>query len=130
MSTEDDTSVRLDKWLWAARFFKTRGASKEAIEGGRIHLNGSRAKPARQVRAGDTLDITRGEVRFEVVVAGVSEKRGPAVRAQELYEETEQSQERRRLERERRKAVVLPVHTQKGRPTKRDRRQLQRLKDS
>lgn len=130
MSTEEAPSVRLDKWLWAARFFKTRGTSKEAIEGGKVHVNGNRAKAARAVKPGDILDITRGEIRYEVVVVGVAEKRGPASIAHGLYEETSESAERRRVERERRKSVAVPDWPQKGRPTKRDRRQLQRFKNT
>src|SRR5947208_3190063 len=83
--------VRLDKWLWAARLVKTRGLAAEAIAGGRVHLNGARAKPSKEVRSGDRLEITVGQVRREVLVRGVAERRGPAREAQLLYEETPES---------------------------------------
>src|SRR3712207_1085464 len=83
--------VRVDKWLWAARFFKHRGAATEAVVGGRVHGNGARVKPAKEVRTGDTVEITSGPIQWTVVVAGVSDKRGPAPVAQALYEETPES---------------------------------------
>jgi ribosome-associated heat shock protein Hsp15 len=122
--------VRVDKWLWAARFFKTRGLAAEAIQGGRVHLGGVRAKPAKEVRVGDTLDITIGQTPWTVVVRAVSERRGPASEAALLYEETPESRERReRLAAERRVAPP-PGAEFHGRPTKRDRRRIEAIRAS
>ena len=120
--------VRIDRWLWAARFFKTRGAATEAVLGGRVHLNGSRAKPAKEVRAGDRLEITVADARREVVVQAVAERRGPASVASTLYEETPDSIARReRIAAERR--LARPLGADLGmRPTKRDRRRLEALR--
>ena len=90
-----DEKIRIDKWLWAARFFKTRALASEAVQGGHIHLNGTRAKPSRAVSAGDELSITKGPYRFEIEVKGVAAKRGPAKEAQRLYEESDESKEKR-----------------------------------
>jgi ribosome-associated heat shock protein Hsp15 len=84
-------NVRLDRWLWAARFFRTRGLAQQAIAGGHVHLNGQRVKAARAVRAGDRLEISRGAERYELVVTALAERRGPASVAQGLYQETEAS---------------------------------------
>jgi ribosome-associated heat shock protein Hsp15 len=120
--------VRVDKWLWAARFFKTRGLAAEAIQGGRVHLGGVRAKPAKEVRVGDMLDITIGQTPWTVVVRAVSERRGPASEAALLYEETAESRERReRLAAERRVAPP-PGSEFRGRPTKRDRRRIEAIR--
>jgi len=120
--------VRIDRWLWAARFFKTRGAATEAVLGGRVHVNGVRVKPAKDVAAGDRLEVTVGDQRREVIVLGVAEKRGPASVAAALYEETQESIERReRLAAERR--LARPLGADLGaRPTKRDRRRLDALR--
>src|SRR5690349_10533214 len=89
-------AVRLDKWLWAARIFKTRALATEAIAGGRVHVNGTRAKPSKDVKAGDRLEVTRERgFRIELVVRGVAERRGPAKDAAQLYEETPESVEER-----------------------------------
>jgi ribosome-associated heat shock protein Hsp15 len=120
--------VRIDKWLWAARFFKTRGAATEAVVGGHVHVNGERVKPARDVKLGDRLEIRRGQQRFTVVVTGLAERRGPAAAAAELYEETPESvaeRERRREERRLAKPVGADLT---ARPTKRDRRRLDALR--
>jgi ribosome-associated heat shock protein Hsp15 len=112
--------VRLDKWLWAARFYKTRSLATDAVLGGHVHVGDVRVKPSREVRLGETLEITQGPRRRTVVVTGLSDKRGPASVAQTLYEETAESiarGEQRRLERQ---AEPQPV----GRPTKVDRRRL------
>lgn len=121
-------SVRIDQWLWAARFFKTRSLAQQAIRGGKIHINGHRCKPARTVQPGDHLNITRGEETFAIDVLALSAKRGPATMAQALYRETPESiaarqrqAGQRRLERA---AQTGPVR----RPDKRQRRQLRRLK--
>jgi ribosome-associated heat shock protein Hsp15 len=116
------TPVRIDRWLWAARLVKTRPLAAEAVKGGRVHLNGQAIKPSRDVRPGDRLELTIGQVRREVVVRGTAERRGPASEAQLLYEETPESvaaRERLRVER-RLEQPVAP--TTGGRPTKRDRR--------
>ena len=120
--------VRLDKWLWAARFYKTRSLAKTAVGGGKVHLNGSRTKAAKEVVPGDRLTVTRGEVEQTVVVAAVSERRGGASIAATLYEETPESidnRERRSAER-RMRAAGLKVP--KSRPNKRQRRALRDLK--
>jgi ribosome-associated heat shock protein Hsp15 len=116
--------VRLDKWLWAARFYKTRSLATDAVLGGHVHVGEARVKPSREVRVGETLEITQGPRRRTVVVTGLSDKRGPASVAQTLYEETAESiarGEQRRLERQ---AEPQPV----GRPSKVDRRRLDALR--
>jgi ribosome-associated heat shock protein Hsp15 len=120
-----EAGVRLDRWLWAARFFKTRGMAQAAVAGGHVHVNGRRAKPAYAVRRGDKMAITRGEDRIEVRVMGLAERRGPAKEAQALYEETEASRAAREQMRLHRAAVrsAAPAH----RPDKRDRRRLIRF---
>lgn len=116
--------LRLDKWLWAARFFKTRSLATTAIDGGRAHLNGSRVKPAHTVHIGDEVEITRGQDRITVRVIALSDKRGPAPIAQGLYEETQQSIDRRA------QASAAPVESGRrgGRPTKQDRRRLGKVR--
>jgi ribosome-associated heat shock protein Hsp15 len=118
--------VRIDKWLWAARFFKTRSLATEAVDGGKVRLNGERTKPARNVKAGDTLHIDNGATEWEVVIRDLSDKRGPAPVAQSLYSETEESIARRQQEAEQKRLFREPSSTIKGRPTKRDRRLLDR----
>ncbi|MBA2294463.1 MAG: RNA-binding S4 domain-containing protein [Actinobacteria bacterium] len=116
--------VRIDRWLWAARFFKTRSAATEAVLGGRVHVNGARVKPAKDVRAGDRLELTIAGVRRDVVVLDVAEKRGSATVAATLYEETEESAARREQHALERRAA-RPLGADLGaRPTKRDRRRL------
>lgn len=117
-------SVRIDKWLWAARFFKTRSLATDAVDGGKVRLNGERVKPARSVKIGDTLDIDNGSTEWEVVVRDLSDKRGAASVAQALYTETEGSIGRRQARSEQRKFFREPGEAIKGRPTKRDRRQI------
>ncbi len=121
--------MRIDKWLWAARFFKTRTLSREAVELGRVRVSGERTKPSREIRVGDVLQIMRGQERFEVQVAGLSEVRGPAPVAQTLYEETEQSKEKRtRIAEMKRFSEEPATSIRKGRPTKRDARKLREFK--
>lgn len=120
-------SVRLDKWLWAARFFKTRSQAKAAIDGGHVRLNGKRAKAAKEVKCGDTLNIRRGWEDFTVEVESLSDRRGGAVEAAVLYRETDASVEKRERERELRRAAGL--QSSYGRPSKRDRRQMERLRE-
>ena len=116
--------MRLDKWLWAARFFKTRTLSVEAIEGGRVSVNGDRAKPAKEVRAGDAVTVRRPPFEFAVVVKELSDKRGPATVAATLYEETAESRARRTVLAAEMKARPQPRF--KGRPTKKTRRDYER----
>jgi len=118
--------LRVDKWLWAARFFKTRSLASEAVEGGRVHVNGQRAKPSREVRVGDALTITAAE-SWEVVVRALADRRGPAPEARLLYEETPVSAAAREAARESRRFIADPAADRQGRPTKRDRRQLGRF---
>jgi ribosome-associated heat shock protein Hsp15 len=121
------TRVRIDKWLWAARFFKTRSQAARACELGRIASHGQTAKPAREVHAGDRLSIKNESGEFEVDVLLLSEMRGPAVVAQTLYQETEASRALRLQRAEDRKAMPH-VEAPRGRPSKRDRRQINRVR--
>ncbi len=121
--------VRIDKWLWAARFFKTRSLAAEAIERGRVTINGDRCKPARHVRPGDVLDIDNGSTEWQVKVLALSDQRGSATVARELYLETEASMQRRAVLAEQRKLFTEPGESIRGRPTKRDRRQLDRSRE-
>lgn len=119
-------TTRIDKWCWAARFFKTRSQATEAVDRGRIRLNGERTKPAHNVKVGDRLDIDNGATEWEVLVTGIADKRGSATIAATLYRETEQSIARRQAEAERHRLFSEPAALIKGRPTKRDRRLLDR----
>lgn len=123
MSSE---AVRIDKWLWAARFFKTRTLATSAVEGGKVKLNNERTKPSRSVKEGDVLDIDNGSTEWQVVVKALAEQRGSAAMAQALYSETPESLQRRQQESEKRKYFREPGASIKGRPTKRDRRALDR----
>ncbi len=120
-------SMRLDKWLWAARFFKHRTAATEAVDGGKIKLNGVAVKPARDVKVGDRLDITIGEDTRTVIVRAIADKRGSATVAQTLYEETAESIEARERAHDLRKFAAAPGADLHGRPTKRDRRRMDRF---
>ena len=112
--------MRIDRWLWTARLFKTRGLAAEAVKGGRVHVNGVAAKPSREVEPGDELEITIGALRRTVIVRGAAERRVSAAEAAPLYEETPESLTERERQRElRRLAGPLDLG---GRPTKRDRR--------
>ncbi len=122
------TGVRIDKWLWAARFFKTRSMAARACELGRISSNGQHAKPAREVRAGDMLRVRNESGEFEIEVLAVSDVRGPAPVAQTLYRETEASREARQRLAEQRKAMPDFEGPREGRPSKRDRRLVSRLR--
>ncbi|NVD99579.1 RNA-binding S4 domain-containing protein [Massilia sp. BJB1822] len=119
-------NIRIDKWLWAARFFKTRSLACEAIDKGKVKLDGERVKPARNVKPGDKLAIDNGSDEWEVQVLGLSGKREAAPIARTLYEESAASIARRAAEQERRKLFREPGADFKGRPTKRDRRQWDR----
>ncbi len=122
------TGVRMDKWLWAARFFKTRALASHACELGRIQSSGQPAKPAREVRVGDMLHVTNDGGDFDVEVLLLSEMRGPASVAQTLYRETEASRELRKKAAEERKAMPHFESSREGKPSKRDYRQLDRLR--
>ena len=126
MAKQDTSSEsqRLDKWLWAARFYKTRSLAVEAINGGKVHLNKQRAKPSRTVRVEDTLTISKPPYEFEIIVAGLNLQRRPAAEAQQLYQETSDSQKKREALREQIKNEPLGFRQQKGRPSKRDRRHI------
>ena len=130
MTMENDDAggkVRLDKWLWAARFFKTRSLAAEAVSGGKVHVNGGRVKPAHIVRIGDALTLHKGPYEMEVLVQGLSRRRGPAKEAMALYAETEESKcARERLAEQHRLMAVATPHPGK-RPTKKDRRHLLRF---
>lgn len=119
-------SIRIDKWLWAARFFKTRSLATEAVDNGKVRLDGERIKPARNVRIGDQLVIDNGATTWEVTVQGLSDVRGAAAVAQTLYTETDASIARRQHEAEQRRFFTEPGASLKGRPTKRNRRLLDR----
>ena len=117
--------LRIDKWLWAARFYKTRTLASEEIARGRVEVNGQEVKPARDVKAGDTVALRQGPVTRTVVVKGLSGVRGPAPVAQQLYEETPESIKAREQAAERRRLAPEPALTiEQGRPTKRGRREL------
>ena len=122
--------MRLDKWLWAARFFKTRSLAQQAVEGGKVKLNGERTKPAKELRMGDELRVHVGTYEWVVRVAQLSDKRGPAAVARTLYEEDEESRVRRTEQIALRRVAADPGSDRRGRPTKRDRRQLERWRDS
>lgn len=119
--------VRVDKWLWAARFFKTRARAKEAIDGGKVDINGTRAKPSKELQIGDELSITQGWDEKVVVVDGLSDRRGSATIAQTLYSETEDSIARREMIAEQRRAAGGQVRSE-GRPSKKDRRQIHQFR--
>ncbi len=122
-------SVRLDKWLWAARFFKTRAASSTAVAGGKVQVNGSRAKPAKQVQVGDTLRVRVGPYEWIVTVRAVTERRGSARDAQLLYDESPEGRAARERLAEAHRIAPAPTYQGKGRPTKKERRELQRFEE-
>jgi ribosome-associated heat shock protein Hsp15 len=117
--------VRIDKWLWAARFYKTRSAATEAVDGGKVELNGARVKPAKEIKVGDELRVRLGPYEHQLTVRGLADKRGPASVAQTLYEESAESiAAREKLREDHRLAPAMFVYEEKGRPTKKDRRAL------
>ena len=127
---DDSDHVRLDKWLWAARFFKTRSLATEAVTGGKVEVNGERAKPAKAIKPGDEVRVRLGPYEHTLIVRALAERRGPASVAQTLYAETDASrQARERLAEQMRLAPGGFVYEEKGRPTKKDRRELARLID-
>lgn len=119
-----DENVRLDKWLWSARLYKTRSLATVAINGGKVHVNGARVKPSREARIGDVISLTRGEELLELVVTGLSARRGKAAEAQSLYEETAGSKEVRAARSALRKSRGLKNPAPEKRPDKRDRRHI------
>ncbi|MGE5218363.1 MAG: RNA-binding S4 domain-containing protein [Chloroflexota bacterium] len=123
----ENNDIRLDKWLWAARFFKTRSLAAEAASGGKVEVNGERPKASRIVRVGDRLSIRRGPYQWTVIVKGVSRLRGPAPQAQSLYEETEESVRKREADAAQIKLERPPEFDSPGRPSKKDRRAIARF---
>ncbi len=122
--------MRLDKWLWAARFYKTRSLASDEIGKGRVQVNGQGAKPARDIKAGDTVAMRQGPVTRTIVVRGLSQQRGAAPVAQQLYEETPESVRQRELAAEQRRLNSEPAGSiEHGRPTKRDRRDMDKAQD-
>ena len=119
--------MRVDKWLWAARFFKTRSLATQAIENGRVKLNGARVKPAHEIKLGDPLELHIGDFNWVLTVRGLSMQRGPAPVAQGLYKEDPASHARRQQQISDRKLMDNPATAIKGRPTKRDRRLIHRF---
>jgi ribosome-associated heat shock protein Hsp15 len=124
----EDGRVRLDKWLWAARFYKTRSLAAEAVAGGKVQVNGDRAKRARPLQIGDEVRLRQGPYELLVVVRALSARRGPASVAAELYEERPESRAAREAMALQLKSLHAAFVPEKGRPTKRDRRDLERLK--
>jgi ribosome-associated heat shock protein Hsp15 len=126
--TESEDRTRLDKWLWAARFYKTRALAAEAVAGGKVQVNGERVKRARPLQVGDEIRIRQGPYEHQIVVRGLSARRGPASQAAELYQETAES----RAAREQLALQLKTLHSmfvpERGRPTKKDRREINRLK--
>jgi ribosome-associated heat shock protein Hsp15 len=120
--------LRNDKWLWAARFFKTRGLAQQAIESGRVKLNGERVKPAHALKLSDEVAVRVGDLEWIVRVLGLSDKRGPAVEARKLYQETDASRTERERRIDIRRMGADPSSELKGRPTKKDRRDLDRFR--
>jgi len=119
--------VRLDKWLWAARFFKTRSLAQKAVASGRVKLNGDRSKPAHELKPADLLAVQIGEIQWRIQVKALSERRGPAIEARKLYEETEAGRAERERRVDLRRWGAEPARSLKGRPTKRNRRLLEKL---
>ena len=124
---DSDEEIRIDKWLWAARFFKTRSLAAESVAGGKVEVNGSRPKPSRIVRVGDHLSVRRGVYEWTVIVKGVAKNRGPASEAQLLYEETEESVRERETVSASLRLERPPEFNLPGRPSKKDRRAIQRF---
>ena len=121
------TKIRIDKWLWAARFFKTRALASKAVDGGHVHVNGQRVKSSRPIQVGDELAVKRSQIQFVVVIKELSEKRGPAKQAQLLYEETEESIQQRELQSQQRKLLNASMPRSQGKPNKHQRRQLRKV---
>jgi len=129
-SMSQDGRLRIDKWLWAARFFRTRTLAADAVDLGRVRVNGERVKPAREARVGDRIELHVGEARSEFVIRALSARRGPAPVAQKLYEETTESLALRQRRRELHRYGAEPAHSIKGRPTKHKGRALRSVRDA
>lgn len=119
--------IRLDKWLWAARFFKTRATAATAVNGGKVHVNGQRVKSSRPILIGDRLEITRGHVQSVINIVELSDKRGPAKLAQHLYQETPESIELREIKSQQRKLLNASMPTSQGKPNKHQRREIRKV---
>lgn len=126
--TDSAEKLRIDKWLWAARFFKTRALAADAVESGKVTMNEARIKVAKAIGPGDRIVIRLGQYHFDIEVLALSSRRGPAPEAQKLYRETDESRARRAEIAEQNRALPLPAF--KGRPTKRDRRDIERFEDN
>lgn len=122
------SSVRIDKWLWAARFFKARTLASDAVDGGKVQVNGVRVKPAKEVRIGDRVELSHYDAEWVMVVTGLADKRGPASVARTLYAETPESAAARQAKAEQRRFQSEPSDAIQGRPTKRDRRVIDRFR--
>ena len=122
-----ELKVRIDKWLWAARFYKTRNIAAAAVNGGKVHVNGQRVKPSRQIQIGDTLEITRGQFHAVIDINALSEIRGPAKQAHMLYEESQDSIKERELKIQQRKLLNASMPQSKRKPDKRQRRQIRKV---
>lgn len=132
LSPQDDQQlpgVRVDRWLWAARFFKTRSLAKTAVEGGKVHVDGQRSKPAKMLRVGQEVEVRKGSTETTVIVSGLAEQRGAASIAQTLYNETPASIEQRELMSSRRKMERAGLQVPSSKPSKKDRRDLRKMKD-
>lgn len=125
--SDNNSRVRIDKWLWAARFFKTRALSAEAVEGGKVNVNGDRVKPAKALKRGDALELRIGPYAWSITVTELSDRRGSATEAARLYQESAQSRRAREETAERIKAERLSNPYPKGRPTKKQRRQIHKF---
>ncbi len=130
IATEPQAALRIDKWLWAARFYKTRSLASAAISAGHVKLNGATVKPARELHPGDTLELAIGDATWTVDVLGVNDQRRPANEAQQLYAETPTSAARRAALKEARRLAPNPGSDLHGRPTKKARRQIRRFNES
>jgi len=124
-----DSRVRLDRWLWAARFFKTRALAAAAVAGGKVQVHGTRAKPAKQLQVGDSVRVRVGPYEWLVTVRALSERRGPPKTAQLLYEEAPEGRAARERLAEQHKIAPAPAYQGKGRPTKKERRDIERLEE-
>ncbi len=129
IDTEPGARLRIDKWLWAARFFKTRSLAADAVEKGRVRIGGATVKPSKDVRVGDSVEIQIEQVLWQLQVLGICDVRGPASVAQTLYAETAEGRDKRLVEQERRRTYREPAASMHGRPTKRDRRVIDKLSD-
>ena len=125
MACED--YMRIDKWLWAARFYKSRNSAAVAVNGGKVHVNRQRVRPSKQIKVGDKLKVTRGQLQAEIKITALCEKRGPSSDAQKLYEESHESIEKRKFKNEQRKLMNARMPSSFQKPDKRQRRQLRKV---